>query len=1077
MKQYTVPLSLVGAALVLAGGLARLLSPEAGYASLANVVVGLAAIIAAGALNPGLFRQYGRWLNAFWGALMVLGIVAMVNFLADRYPKRADLTAGGLHSLSDLTVKTLESLDQDVQALAFVEGGKDEKTEGLLKEYAAHTPHFDYELLDPEAQPERAREFGVRRYNTLVITRGSQQQTVTELQEKEITNGLLKAIRQRREQVYFTVGHGEAGLGEEAQELGTVKQRLGEYGYTVEDSLFLARAGEVPQDCSVLVIAGPHGPFLPTEVEAIERYLERGGSLLALLDPVYDSGLQKLLARWGVQVGNDFVIDTSGIGSLFGLDFTTPVSADYGDHPITARHHGLMTFFQLVRSVTSGGGERQGLQGVDLVKTSSQGWAEADVSVLQARGRTTVGMDEKVDRPGPVSLGAAVTAQVEGGDQAARLTVFGDSDFASNQFFSYQGNGDLVLNALSWLAEDEGLIAIRPREPGHNPISLTDHQARLIFWLTVVLLPAGVALAGLVVVSRKGRWSLRDLAAAGLGFVLAVGVVALLNFVADRYRYRVDVTQDDLFTLSGDTRQVLDEMDDSGQLVHARVFMSEMDGSRFQDILREYDYAGRNFDFEVVDPQKNALLVKQYGVRERGTTVLEVSGKGKVRTERITEQTESALSNAIRKALRAGSTKVYFTTGHGERRLDEADESGFSILKGRLKEMNLEVAEDLRLDQGVPDDAAIVAVLSPRNRFTVAEAGAISAHLRKGRAGLFLLDPAVDPGLQGVLGAYGVEVGNDFIIDRGVVGQMFGAEASVPVVINYADHPITERLRQGMMSFYPLARSVSPGTGSLPNAEARTLAFTDRSSWAESDLAPITGGGGTVEFSPEGDRRGPISLAVAATADADTSAGAEAGAETRLVVFGDADFASNQNFGQQANGELAVASITWLCEGEDRLNIPAREPRFNPINVVGTQGTVILWVSVFVLPFAVALSGMVMVLRRGYQTHAGGFASWLVYTFAANAVFFFIAAVVRMSEMKWPAAEGTLLMALLCAGAAYGIFRRLRWAWGPLLLLTLVTAAVGALWVIPHQTIRMIYAALFVTNAAILVWIRRTFEE
>ncbi len=578
MKTYAVPISLVGAALVLSGALGLALAPETEWLPAANAGLGALLVAGAGALDPELFRHYGRWLNAFWGGIMVLAIVVMVNFLADRYPQRLDVTEGQLHSLAPLTVQTLESLGVEVEAMAFMEGGKNEALRGLLEQFSVHGGgRFSYEFIDPDRDPGRTRDYGVRAYNTLVVGAGEEsRQRLTELTEKEITNALLKVVRNRREVVYVSVGHGERGFTDHEQDMKPLRQRLVEIDYSVRDSLFLAREGDVPDDCSALVIAGPRTPFLRTEVDAVRRYLARGGAVFLLMDPLHETGLEELIGEWGVEVGDDFVIDTSGIGSLFGLDFTIPVVTTYdGDHAIVRQHRsGVMTFFELARSV--------GLDSVAvatiqadasvLARTSDASWGEIDLSVLRdAGGERTVSLDDG-DRPGPVGLAVAVHDTAgEGG----RLVVFGDSDIATSRYFGLQGNGDLVLNALSWLVEDESLISIRPREAGYNPIALTEGQSDWIFWITVILFPGAVAVLGFVVVSRKGRWSLRDLVAAGLGVALSLGVLSLLNFIGDRYHLRVDLTEDQLYTLASETRQVLEQAEDDGRLVHVKTFMSD----------------------------------------------------------------------------------------------------------------------------------------------------------------------------------------------------------------------------------------------------------------------------------------------------------------------------------------------------------------------------------------------------------------------------------------------------------------------------------------------------------------------
>ena len=1076
MKQYAIALSLLGAVLILAGALAYGIADDPGAGILVNVFVGLGLVVGMGVLNPELFRHYSRWLNAAWGALMVLGIIAMVNYLAEKYPERLDLTAGGLHSLSDLTVATLADLPDDVEAIAFMEGGTDERLEALLKGYEVHGERFSFQFLDLDNELERAKAYDVRRYNTLVLEAKSsgKRHPVTELNEKEITNALLKVTRSRSEVVYFTAGHGEKGVGQGETDFGIIAGRLREIDYVVQDSLLLARAGSVPEDCAVLVIAGPQTPFLAPELEAVRQYLRHGGSVVAFLDPLHESGLEGVLSEWGVGVGDDFVIDTSGIGSLFGLDFTTPVSVTYGDHPITQKHQGIMTFYQLVRSV-SYDSNVGGTEGSELITTSSDGWAESDLSVLSAGGKRTVRLDPG-DRQGPISLGVAVTGSGKSDGADARLVVFGDSDFASNFHFNQQGNGDLALNAMSWLAEDESLISIRPREAGFNPIALTDSQSDWIFWLGVILYPTLVALAGILVVSSKGRWSLRDLAAAGLGVVLSLGVVLLVNFLGGRYHHRFDLTEDELFTLSPKTRNLIEPLEERNRFVSVKAFMAEILAPRYKEILEEYKYLSPNFDFELLDPQKHALQVKQYGIRERGTSVIEVTGDGKVRAERLTEQTEEALTNAIRRALRSEDHKIYFTAGHSEGSLSDVDGEGYSILKGRLREMNFAVAEGLDLARdGVPLDAAVVAVIGPKSRFDLDEVDVLEAHLQSGGGALFLLDPGVDTGLASLLDKYSIDVGDNFVVDASGLGQLLlGADVSVPVVTQYGNHPITEKIQRGVMSFFPWSRSVSPTDHRNVNPELTTLLTSHATSWGESDLGPLLGtGDGKVGFDADADLRGPVSLAIAVKADPDSVTGSAR--KLRLVVFGDSDFASNQYFGEQANGELLSSSFTWLAEGGERLEIPVKQARSTPIAMQGTQATTILWTSVFLLPFAIALSGLVMMLRRGYETYVTGFISWLMYTFLGSAVFYFAVAVVNLGEDEFLVGEGYLILALSSAAVSFALFRRQIRIWAPAMVLAIINAGVGFA-AIPIDTVQWLYAALFMVNAAILailVWVKK----
>jgi hypothetical protein len=183
------------------------------------------------------------------------------------------------------------------------------------------------------------------------------------------------------------------------------------------------------------------------------------------------------------------------------------------------------------------------------------------------------------------------------------------------------------------------------------------------------------------------------------------------------------------------------------------------------------------------------------------------------------------------------------------------------------------------------------------------------------------------------------------------------------------------------------------------------------------------------------------------------------------------------------------------------LTIAAKQPRFNPINLAGEQSGIILWVSVFVLPFAVALSGLVIMLRRGYETYVDGFISWLVYSFSGAAVFFLVMGIIELSEGNYLWGEGHTAMALISGAVAYGIYRHLSRAWLPALLLAvllggpilgsvfelfgglggLAGAILGAgaqIWSLADQEVLLlIFSLIFSGNAAILVWIRKAFAE
>lgn len=446
--------------------------------------------------------QYGS--NAFLVTLFVLAIVAMLNFLGARHHIRWDVTKGKLYSLSDQTKQILKNLKKDVKVLAFYREGTGEKLRDLLKEYSYRSDKFHYEFVDPDKYPEKAKTYDIRSYGTIVVQCGNKEEKIYEETEKELTNAILKVIREENKVVYFVEGHGEGRTEDTGAEgYSNAKKALQEANYDVK-TVVLAQEGKVPEDCAVLVVPGPRRKFLPNEVDMVRDYIKEGGDAFFLLDPGTDVGLEDMLSEWGVKVENDVVVDVSGVGQLFGIGGPgVPIAAQYERHPITEKLKGIMTFYPLARSVWFRKEGKEGVEGTELVKTSSHSWAETDLSVLKGKGKVRKDPDE---RSGPIPLAVAVTVEVEEdttGTKKARVAVFGDSDFARNRYFPFQGNGDFFINTVNWLAEEEELISIRPKQPGFNPIHLTRSQASTLFWISVVVLPALVLVAGVLVYVRR----------------------------------------------------------------------------------------------------------------------------------------------------------------------------------------------------------------------------------------------------------------------------------------------------------------------------------------------------------------------------------------------------------------------------------------------------------------------------------------------------------------------------------------------------------------------------------------------
>jgi ABC-type uncharacterized transport system involved in gliding motility auxiliary subunit len=510
----------IGTALVFGAVAVRFIRPEWDQYAVYAAWAGLACVVL---YTLGQWREivaYFRGRNARYGAiasvsvLVVLGILGILNYLSqERFNKRWDLTANQQYSLSEQTIRLLENLDAPVTFTVFDQDQNLENYRPRLTEYAYHSNRVNAEYINVDQQPARAREAKVDTYGTIVIQYKDRTERVTSNSEQDLTNGLIKVITGAQKKVYFVQGHGEKDTGDsERTGYSAISEALGRDNYGVE-KLVLAQQKEVPTDASVVVLGGPRSDLLQQEADMVRRYLEKGGHLLVLLDPPDPKGaptpvLDGLLKEWSVDAGNNVVIDASGVGQIFGGDASVPVAATYGQHPITDRFN-LLTAYPLARSVAPTTSATEGRVAQTIISTSPRSWAETN---LASSGEVALN-PEAGDKPGPVSIGVAITAPAKTetppatpasntaqGEQPpkpeSRMAVIGDSDFVANYALGIQGNRDLFMNVVNWLAQQENLIAIRPRQADDRRITLTASRTASLFWMSIFIIPAAVFATG-----------------------------------------------------------------------------------------------------------------------------------------------------------------------------------------------------------------------------------------------------------------------------------------------------------------------------------------------------------------------------------------------------------------------------------------------------------------------------------------------------------------------------------------------------------------------------------------------------
>ena len=454
--------------------------------------------------------RYGTLMGV--SIVVVLAILVAINYIGARQNKRWDLTANKQFSLSDQSRSVAAKLDSPMQVQVFALEKDIPRLQEKIKEYEYASKKISTEYLDPEKKPSAAKQSNVDRVPTIIFNYKGRSERVNADGEQDLTNAIIKVVSGQQRKLYFTQGHGEKDtVSSERDGYNIIATALGRENYTVE-KLVIAQQGAVPDDAAVVVVAGPRNDFLAPEVEALKKYLDKQGKLLLELDPPDkpDSpALTNLIALahdWGIQAGNNIVVDVSGMGRAIGTDASVPIVAPpYPAHPITQRF-GMMTAFPLAREASPVSGGVNGHVAQSFIETGPRSWAEADIKALMTSG--AVSLDEsKGDKKGPIPLGSAVSAaaaaaappkpgETDAPKPETRVAVIGDSDFATNGTLGMPGNRDLFMNTIGWLSQQDNLIAIRPKEADDRRITLTATQEANIMWLSLLIVPGCVFGAG-----------------------------------------------------------------------------------------------------------------------------------------------------------------------------------------------------------------------------------------------------------------------------------------------------------------------------------------------------------------------------------------------------------------------------------------------------------------------------------------------------------------------------------------------------------------------------------------------------
>lgn len=461
-------------------------------------------------------------LRTVLNSISVLAIIVVLNLIVGNYDLKTDITKNKIHTLSEQSAKVLQGLQNDVVFKAFVNPTQVQEFENIFAKYMYHNKKLKREFVDVDKDPLVVQKYNIKAAGTVVVESGERNVKVENLTgpddpklEEKITNAIIAVTKGGKKKLYYLSGHGERLLSDTGREgYSEVREALENTRYQVEE-LVLVEKAEIPSDAELLMVAGPKSELLPLEYQAIEKYLRAGGKMLLMVEPNSPNSLKDFLSKFGADwKPKKVVLETNSLQQLAGGNPLTPIVTTYDrNHEIT-REAKQLTLFPIATPVEKAKEIPSGQTVVSLFSSSPKS-LETDLQGDKVK------VNQATDRKGPLSLALAISASVgqpekkdekeekpdepKNKTKEMRILVVGDSDFASNQAKQFGMNADLFQNMLSWLAQEEDLIAIRPRSAAESQFDITEQRSRVINLASIVIAPLMMFVSGITVWASRRR--------------------------------------------------------------------------------------------------------------------------------------------------------------------------------------------------------------------------------------------------------------------------------------------------------------------------------------------------------------------------------------------------------------------------------------------------------------------------------------------------------------------------------------------------------------------------------------------
>ena len=519
-KKYYRIIGLSGVICFLFGLGYLLVKREASFYVIANLLAGLGMM--------GVFAYYnlkevskllvtsqqkGSY-NVLLRTGLILGALLLVNLISNLVYFGKDLTRDKVSSISEQSRKIIENIKEPLEILVFSTDDGNDFEKYLLESYNFYNKRISYRFLDPEKSPQLAQEYGIVKTGQAAVKYKDSTLVVPGVTEQNVTNAIIKMTQSMKNYVYFVYGHGEHSVDDSFanQGYGQLLKELGGENYFTVKLKFEPPHYYIPNNCTILVVAGPREGYSSLETKAIREYLDNGGRAVFLLDPNVRSGLEGIIKEWGITLHDDCMLDVvfpsiaerataamSGRKASARPEFQVMVQ-EFPEHEITQDLKDKSVLMSVTRSmvVADTSTYKADLKVEPLAQTTVMGWRETSLDDLFKSGKVSSAV--RTNR-GPATV--ALLSTKGSADANSKLIVIGDSDFINNEYLHQLYNRDFFMNCLGYLSKQAALVSVRPRHLFASRLDYDPDTMSRIFSIAVLIIPQLFLMAGLAI------WSLR----------------------------------------------------------------------------------------------------------------------------------------------------------------------------------------------------------------------------------------------------------------------------------------------------------------------------------------------------------------------------------------------------------------------------------------------------------------------------------------------------------------------------------------------------------------------------------------